>query len=97
VETAQEQHGAHEMEETEEVLSFVLPASGKPAPSLEPGEEALHHPTPLVSTQLAAVLSSVAFYSADALGGDEVNAALLCESSAQRAAIPGSVGNQSRW
>jgi hypothetical protein len=97
VELSEKQDGAHEMEEAEEVLGFLLPAGGQPAPSFQPSEEALDLPSPLVSAELAAILGALASGDAATFGGNELNATFLCESETQSLTVPGLVPNQSRW
>jgi hypothetical protein len=96
VEAPEKEYGAHELEQAEEVLGLVLPAHRKPAPAFEPGEEALDLPTSLVAAQFASILLAVALPASDALGGDELDASLIGETSAQGATVPSLVTNQSR-
>jgi len=91
----QQQH-APQMKQAEEVLSLVLPSGRESAPTLEPCEESLDFPPPLVAAQLSAILGTVALRAADPLGSDEVDAALFCETAAQSTSIPRLVCNQSR-
>ncbi len=84
------------MEETEEVLGLVVPASGEAAPPLEPREETFDLPTSFVATQRTAILLSVALLTSATLGRDEFNAALLGKAAAQLAAVPSLVPDQSR-
>ena len=93
---AEEQDGAAEVEEAEEVFGLEVPASREPAPAFEPGEEALDFPAALVAAEGAAVLLASALDAAAALGSDELDAALVGESASERAAVPGAVGDQSR-
>lgn len=84
------------MEEAQEIVGLDIPARRNPAPSLEPGKESLDLPAPLVATQRAAILFAIALDTAASLRRDELDAALVCESAAERAAVPRFVCDQSR-
>jgi hypothetical protein len=74
----------------------VLPASGKSPPPFEPGKEPFDLPAAFVAAQFSTVLDAIALRPADALGSDKVDAALNSKTSAQGAAVPSPIGNQSR-
>ena len=84
------------MKEGEEVFGLVFPASGETTPTFEPGEEAFDLPTAFVSAQRPSVLFAVALPIATPLWSNELNAALLGKPTAESAAVPRFVGNQSR-
>ncbi len=82
------------MNEAEEVLGLLFPASREPSPALEPGEETFDFPASLVATQLPAIGFEAATRAL--IRRDEFDAALCFQTLLKHATVPRFVGNQSR-
>lgn len=93
MELPEKENDAAEVDETEEVISGSVPASGNPSPALEPGKEPLDLPAALVAAEFATVLLAGAVA---LLRRDQVDAALLLEAQLERSPVPSFVGDQSR-
>lgn len=93
VELPEEEDGAAEVNEAEEVVGAAIPAGGNATPALEPGEEAFDFPATFVTAQLAAVLFAGAVA---LLRRNQVDATFFLQTELKCLSVPGLVGNQSR-
>lgn len=83
------------MKEAAEQLRGFLPANAQAAEVLEPGNGALHGPTPLVTTKPAAILCHVFRFAIAAMQRDQLNA-FLGQRRVERIAVVGFVTDESR-
>jgi hypothetical protein len=91
---AQQHDDAAEMHEAEVGVGLVLPASGDASELLEPSEESLDLPTPLVTAQRPSILP--ALMAVAALGGDQLDVTLVAQAVCQLLAVEGLVSDQLR-
>lgn len=82
------------MNQADEVLGLLFPASREPSPALEPREEAFDFPSTFVPTQLAAVSLEVATRAL--VRRDEFDAALRFQALLKHATVPRFVCKRSR-
>ena len=92
----QEDHGACEMEKSQEVLGLSFPPRRDAAKLFEPSEESFDFPPTSVAAQRPSVLRPVAGILAGSFRRDEFDVAFFGEALRVLAAVPGLVGDQSR-
>ena len=91
----QENDGAAELQEAEEVLGLVVPAECDSTEALQPGEKAFDLPAATVATKGPAILLPAARPGSGALGRDELDAA-ASEPLRERVAVESLVTDQLR-